>query len=125
MYQIKQKIQVYNEQHGLPPDLDCSGFPSKSCQDTMHQLDVESENFRNICDCIKIIFPNKSRQINTKISSYGLKHIIERYRKQYVSNGELIAAMIKCGFKTSKPKGINCCFNIKADELREIKMLYG
>lgn len=122
MDQIKQKMQVYNEKHGLPPDLDCGGFPNKSWPDWIKQLNVESENFRNICDCIKILFPNKIGQINRRISSYGLKHLVERYRKKYVYNGEVIAAMIKCGFKTSERIGPNCYFNIKTADLRKIKL---
>lgn len=49
-------------------------------------------------------------------SSYGLKHVVERCfnNKIYVSNGELIAAMLICGYEYVKitPSSINCRFNV-------------
>lgn len=49
-------------------------------------------------------------------SSYGLKHVVERCfgNKIYVSNGELIAAMLICGYEYVKiaPGSKNCRFNV-------------
>lgn len=53
----------------------------------------------------------KSKRINKKISSYGLKHIVERCMGEYVGNGELIAAMLLCGFEY-EADGINAWFNL-------------
>jgi hypothetical protein len=38
------------------------------------------------------------KQINFKIGSYGLKHLIERHLGFHISNGELIISMIQEGF---------------------------
>ena len=63
--------------------------------------------------------------INTKHSSYGLKHIVERCLGSYVSNGELIAAMILCGYKYKRYRynGINCHFNVGNVNEKRIKKL--
>lgn len=54
----------------------------------------------------------KIKSLNYKHSSYGLKHIAERTIGRYVSNGELIAAMILQGYNY-KPYGkINAIFNV-------------
>jgi len=48
--------------------------------------------------------------------SYALKHLVERCfdNKIYVSNGELIAAMLICGYEYVKinPNYKNCRFNV-------------
>lgn len=59
---------------------------------------------------------------NKKVSSYGLKHMLEDYRKQrkvkgdnYISNGEFILAMLLLGYKADfgKDPTVNCTFNCK------------
>lgn len=52
---------------------------------------------------------NMQQKINKSISSYGLKHVLERYRKSqknygnpYISNSEFIEAMDYLGFKSIK-----------------------
>ena len=48
--------------------------------------------------------------------SYALKHLVERCYNYnvYVSNGELIAAMLICGYEYAKinPNSKNCRFNV-------------
>lgn len=56
-------------------------------------------------------FFRKTKTFNNDISSYGLKHVLERHIDNYVSNGELIYAMHLEGFKI-KRDGINCFFNV-------------
>lgn len=54
----------------------------------------------------------KKVTINTKNSSYGLKHIAERLMGEYVSNGNFIAAMILEGYKYKQhTRSLNCFFN--------------
>lgn len=51
--------------------------------------------------------------------SYGLKHTIERIQGNYLSNGDLIAAMLMNGFtarfaKRGDPMSVNCEFKLKS-----------
>ena len=59
------------------------------------------------------------KTFNTDDSSYTIKHLVENRIGQYVANGELIIAMINCGFKfkqwsVSSP---NCLFNVSEKSL--------
>lgn len=61
---------------------------------------------------------------NSKHSSYGIKHIVERCIGGYVSNGELIAAMLFCGYRYKiYNNGLNCYFNVGNINERKIKNL--
>lgn len=53
-------------------------------------------------------------RINTRVSSYGLKHHAEDDIGWYISNESLIDGMIALGFRAKKcdPKSPNCYFNI-------------
>ncbi len=54
-----------------------------------------------------------TKNINRKHSSYGLKHILERLMNKGISNGELITAMLICGYDYKRYKsGLNCYFNV-------------
>lgn len=67
----------------------------------------------------------KRKTINKSISSYGLKHAIERimYNEIHVSNGEVIAAMIICGYDIQplRKSGLNCHFNLNTIDETKIK----
>ncbi len=41
----------------------------------------------------------KTKTLNQKRSSYGLKHLVERHYGRYCSNGSFIAAAIFMGFR--------------------------
>jgi hypothetical protein len=53
-------------------------------------------------------------QINSRVSSYGLKHRAEDDIGFYISNESLIDGMIALGFRAKKcaPSSPNCYFNI-------------
>ena len=55
------------------------------------------------------------KTINKRYSSYGLKHIAEKWAKQYISNDSLIEAMCQCGYNIQRchPTSPNYWFNIK------------
>jgi hypothetical protein len=55
------------------------------------------------------------KRINKRYSSYGLKHIAERWAKEYISNDSFIEAMIRCGYNIQRcsPTSPNYWFNIK------------
>ena len=65
----------------------------------------------------------KRKTLNKKRSSYGIKHYVERRigrRDKYVSNGELINAMIACGFdyELTHPGSPNYHFNVSEKSFR-------
>jgi hypothetical protein len=56
-----------------------------------------------------------------KSGSYGLKHTVEEKQGEYITNGDLIAAMIVKGHtarfaKSGTPLGVNCEFKVKVRE---------
>ena len=64
----------------------------------------------------------KRKTINTSVSSYGMKHIVERKIRKYVANGDFIAAMIHCGFEYKTYVGDpNCFFNVSAKNLTQLR----
>ena len=82
-----------------------------------------AETFLKVCAWLKDI--QKIKTINKSSSSYGLKHIVERYLKAtktgyYVSNGIFIAAAISCGFRykeCDKKNSQNLFFNMSEKSL--------
>ena len=57
----------------------------------------------------KWILPRKT--INTDQGSYGLKHIVEKSSKIYISNGAFIKAAIELGYNYKK-NNLNAFFSI-------------
>ena len=64
----------------------------------------------------------KISTINTKHTSYWLKHLFSRSRDGfYISNGTFKGAMLKLGFKyASTDSGINWMFNISEKSLKQL-----
>lgn len=53
----------------------------------------------------------KRKTINKEKGSYGLKHVVEKHYKTYISNGAFIKAAIDMGFNY-KQNGLNAFFNM-------------
>lgn len=68
----------------------------------------------------------KIKTINTRNSSYGLKHIIENVLGKevdhYVSNGELILSALLAGFKMDNSR-INPYFNMSKKDINRLSDL--
>lgn len=94
----------------LPDGLTQNGFDFSS-QDDNH---IDLDKLDHIVEYIEMWF-DKTKTIRKRQSSYGLKHLIERNTGTYISNGDLIAAMIICGYRYQKD-GINCYFNVTTNE---------
>ena len=93
----------------LPTELTKNGFfPSDKKEDQ-----IDKNKLEHIISYIELWF-DKTINISKKQSSYGLKHLVERNIDTYVSNGELVASMIICGYKY-KADGINCYFNVNTN----------
>jgi len=61
-------------------------------------------------------FAQQRKTINTQHTSYGLKHIAEKWANHYISNDSFIEAMDQCGFKKRRmrPSSPNFYFNIRS-----------
>lgn len=103
----------------IPKNLSRAGFHN---HDVPELEWVNEERINNIVSVIRPIV-KKIKSINYRVSSYGIKHDVERRIGYYVSNGELIAAMIILGFEYKRPigsAGINCYFNVSMKSLKLI-----
>ena len=54
----------------------------------------------------------KMKTKHTCVTSYGLKHICEKTIGQYVSNDDMKAAMILCGFTSYDKNKLNQFYNV-------------
>lgn len=63
----------------------------------------------------------KSKNINYKHNSYGLKHICEREVGFYVSNGQLKKVLAELGVKHyQSPDSPNCCYPISENFYKQL-----
>jgi hypothetical protein len=88
---------------------------------------LELQAARDIIAC----YLRPIRSINTSISSYHLKHLIERtlcvktnHVINYISNGTLILAMYDAGFSIRRLKdgSPNCFFNVSMKSVNKLMM---
>ena len=63
------------------------------------------------------------KTINLYHTSYGLKHIPERCLGFYVSNDDMKAAMVACGFEAKQVSELNCSYNVSERSVRCAKLL--
>jgi len=96
----------------LPETLTKNGFSHSDKEEDQ----IDKTKLEHIIRFIEMWF-DKTKSINKKQSSYGLKHLVERNIDTYVSNGELIASMIICDYKY-KVDGINCYFNVNTNNVK-------
>lgn len=117
----KADIQEVLDDH---PTLNIFGFgcyggdrtPRNKCQEQIttgrSQLLNDLDTFDWLCEWFRQI--GEINSINTRWSSYTLKHTAERNMRRYVANGTLIAAAIYVGlnFRLVHNDSPNCYFNI-------------
>jgi len=99
---------------------DLSGLTKKGFESNIKQFDPAIFESCKVIDLICPVINKyfiKTKTICTASSSYGIKHMVQKYLGQYVSNGELIYAMNKEGYLI-KRNDINCYFNIKETDLK-------
>lgn len=77
-----------------------------------------------VCDWIKANL-EMQKTTNSHMSSYGLKHVVEK-ETGYVSNGQFIVAALLCGYRIGKVD-YNVFFNIKQSSIKRAckKVGYG
>jgi hypothetical protein len=69
---------------------------------TRAQGDKPIESEVKLCEKWIREFVTPRKAINTKHSSYGLKHAVERWTGEYVSNGAFIQAAVNLGYEYRK-----------------------
>lgn len=101
----------------IPKNLDRSGF------DVNPNDPVDTEALADLQNFIHSNF-SKVKTISRVSTSYGIKHLCEHYLRTYVSNGDLIAAMIMCGFNYERcnPQSPNAYFNISIEDVRRLSL---
>lgn len=84
-----------------------------------HACDVELRDpppEKQIALCVEWLklYITPRRTVNTKASSYGLKHTVETWAGEYISNGAFIAAAQRLGYRIHRcvPMCVNAHFNM-------------
>ena len=111
---LKEELQLYP-----------MGFRSPNIHDGW-----TDQELHEVKACFEIIqYWGQRKQLNRELSSYGLKHEIERFlstkhgKTQYISNGSLIAAMILCDFQYRRvhPYSPNAYFNVRTTDINYLR----
>src|SRR5713226_1791771 len=92
-------------------------------------VDEKEAPARNEVDACKqwLLKYAKKRRLteDTCLSSYYMKHVVERAVGHYVSNGAFIQAAVELGFEHSRVAGLNAAFHIELrlpeDEWKRVK----
>lgn len=65
----------------------------------------------------------KKKTINTRISSYGLKHLVSNIIQRDILNGDFIASMVLEGYEFQKDNKYprNAFFNVMQETVNNIK----
>lgn len=87
------KICYDSDRSGKKASLSPSGYPIRQ-----KEIDLCKEWIKKFC------IPRKMR--NSRYGSYGLKHLVEGYYGEYISNGAFIAAAEESGYEVL-PDGDN------------------
>lgn len=110
------KLPPYICAHGLRP---CIPYTSRKEEVS---YDINFENVELAIDLIKQYFTTR-KTINPKYSSYWLKHLIEKKLERYISNSELIIAMLTCDYqyKQIDSNSPNCYFNVSSQSIKKLR----
>lgn len=111
-YYRNLKLPPYICAHGLRPYT-----PYTSRKEEV-SYDINFENVELAINLIKRYLTTR-KTINLKYSSYWLKHLVEKKLACYISNSELIIAMLTCGYQYKQIDGNspNCYFNVSSQAI--------
>lgn len=102
----------------MTTDMDVFQFTDEACEKIR-----ESDEYQTVIQYADELFTQRAT-INTKITSYGLKHHLEKYLKNkgkyeisYVSNQAMCLALNDLGYnrKVTRKWSPNYCFNISVN----------
>ena len=113
------------------PELTASGFTvdSDDTQFTMKEREALFTFYNEFLVCCEFASHlRKQQSVSRNTSSYGLKHVVERWAKKggilpnYIPNGVFIVAMICMGFDYKRIKNShNAYFNVSIKSVRELE----
>lgn len=64
-----------------------------------------------------------TKTINRRHTSYGLKHLAQGRLGFYVSNDDMKAAMLACGFEAVQVSELNCSYNLSERSIKRAELL--
>lgn len=106
----------------LPTDLTTEGFERNL---TKRGTTIDTEKLEHALEFIRKFFVKRKTGFNRMQTSYTLTKIMCRRMDDYdfVTNGELIAAMLMSGYKCkpSTTNSLNCYFNVCLVDESKIK----
>ncbi len=121
--ELHYDFSIYDGQKELM-GLTNGGFTGTKpfCVDDFNNLEL------NAARDVVLSFLSPIESINKNYTSYGLKHIVERFLAidtnngiNYISNGVLILAMYSCGYRIWRAKGDkNCFFNVSEKSVERL-----
>ena len=126
--ELNYDFSIYTEEEELR-GLTVSGFKGDKPFEFRGFNELELKAARDVIAC----FLKPARSINSNYSSYGLKHLVERYLSKstnmeinYVSNGALILAMYDAGFliKRLGDGSPNCLFNVSEASIKRLERIF-
>ncbi len=114
------------------PELTATGFivDSDDTQFTMKEREALFTFYSEFLVCCEFASHLRKQQcVSRQMSSYGLKHVVERWATKrgilpnYIPKGVFIAAMIYMGFNYKRIKNSrNAYFNVSMKSLREFDL---
>ena len=96
--EIKERLMQARKIEPLLTNYGIGVQDTANDQETLDKAFAEIRTDHLIKVCALLANCKKTKSINRKHSSYGIKHLVERAIASYTTNGELIAAMLICGF---------------------------
>ena len=89
---------------------------------------LNDEEFQLLVEAVNNFLPTKLKNVNYNTnSSYGLKHIFERFLGFYISNYDLKIVMQYLGYKSAPYRGyyddINLYYNISKKEVDRARLI--
>jgi hypothetical protein len=106
--------------NGMKSDRATLGYDYKGKSEEL-LLEQSLQQFSTCKDWLSKVV--KTRSFNLRYTSYGYKHMVERWADLYVSNGAFIAAAIALEFKIKRThsKSPNIFLPISSKSVKEMK----
>ena len=87
--------------------------PEQSDRIIAKMYEINADQMNRVVDWFSDGHATKRATINKRLTSYGIKHVIERDTGVYISNDSCVAALITLGFRAQQVRGTpNYRFNI-------------
>ena len=104
--------------HASMRALHSQNFPHAMAEYSHNKSTNSLFNVDRIQRAFDFIRQNVSSTSKYQLRSYSMKHDVEKRQNEYLSNGDLIAAMLMNGYsarfaKRGEPLGVNCEFKAK------------